>query len=659
MDLDGCTLVIARLGRDIETRFGLSSEVMILFSPYGDLQRRSFNALTERARDELMAHQRDIFDTVRFVPEKDIVFIVSPDERATQKVREWNSSGAAALAIPIATVGKSEVEIRSEINREIALVLEERDLYSDRGPVTGHAFFGRNDLIRRISGAVRTGTSLGLFGLRRSGKTSVIREYDRRRRDADEIVVLSDLEAMDQLSDVPPDIGNDLNEALRHWRSRGGEAFIGNEQNQLVDSTSELSRRIKQVAKRNPDLRFLFAIDEIESLRPHVENDPQSVRALLGSLRTAAQAADNVSLLFTGVTTRFFTGAKLADEIDNPLFGFIDPVFLRPFEIDESTNLIKDLGRKMRMAWDDDAAEAVHHAAGGHPFLLRALAARVRSACLETKQDPLAELVVGVEAVEKARTPWTRESAALWEEIVGSLDIHHPIMASLLEADGVEIKQWLDAGLEADVEAQALVELGLFHENGGEYLPTDALIALQSLSSGPGLGADKVQARLDQENVIRNLIERGEGEQLEFKQTARWNPATQQADKKLEHEVVRAVSGFLNSDGGTLLIGVEDGGSIAGIDGDLKLSRGSVDRFQVWLQGALLGPTCGEDISAECLRVSFPNASGQAICRIDVNRSSSPVWIDGPEKGTFYVRSGNSTKRLVGEEQFRYVSEHW
>ncbi|MDA8045712.1 MAG: ATP-binding protein, partial [Actinomycetota bacterium] len=51
---------------------------------------------------------------------------------------------------------------------------------------------------------------------------------------------------------------------------------------------------------------------------------------------------------------------------------------------------------------------------------------------------------------------------------------------------------------------------------------------------------------------------------LEFKSTARWNLHTGAVDPKLEHVIVKTVCGFLNAEGGTLLIEVEveDNGNV-------------------------------------------------------------------------------------------------
>jgi predicted HTH transcriptional regulator len=56
---------------------------------------------------------------------------------------------------------------------------------------------------------------------------------------------------------------------------------------------------------------------------------------------------------------------------------------------------------------------------------------------------------------------------------------------------------------------------------------------------------------------------------LEFKSSLRWGVPEGGVNKTLEKVIVKTIAGFLNSkDGGTLLIGVADNGTILGLEGD-------------------------------------------------------------------------------------------
>ena len=67
---------------------------------------------------------------------------------------------------------------------------------------------------------------------------------------------------------------------------------------------------------------------------------------------------------------------------------------------------------------------------------------------------------------------------------------------------------------------------------------------------------------------ILSLISKGENSELEFKSNLRWNKKTEKPDKNIELASMKTLAAFLNSDGGTLLIGIDDKGNIVGFNED-------------------------------------------------------------------------------------------
>lgn len=86
-------------------------------------------------------------------------------------------------------------------------------------------------------------------------------------------------------------------------------------------------------------------------------------------------------------------------------------------------------------------------------------------------------------------------------------------------------------------------------------------------------------AAVDPTTNVGDLIEVGESQTVEFKSTARWNTRAGQCDKKMEHVIVKTVCGFLNAEGGTLLIGVDDDGTVIGLAEDLATLGSKANPF--------------------------------------------------------------------------------
>ena len=162
--------------------------------------------------------------------------------------------------------------------------------------------------------------------------------------------------------------------------------------------------------------------------------------------------------------------------------------------------------------------------------------------------------------------------------------------------------------------------------------------------------------------TIIDLIEGGESEAVEFKSTARWNLRALQVDKKLEHVIVKTVCGFLNAEGGTLIVGVRDDGEILGLDDDLRTlrSKPNLDGYELFLRTILDNnlsmPTAG------VVRIRFEQLNGTDVCAVAVAASAKPVFAKGvssSESTEFWVRVGNATKQLYGNEMLDYQSSHW
>ncbi|MGI8428482.1 MAG: HsdR family type I site-specific deoxyribonuclease [Solirubrobacteraceae bacterium] len=146
---------------------------------------------------------------------------------------------------------------------------------------------------------------------------------------------------------------------------------------------------------------------------------------------------------------------------------------------------------------------------------------------------------------------------------------------------------------------------------------------------------------------------------VEFKSTARWNLRKLRKDKRMEDAVVKTIAGFLNADGGTLFIGVDDQGLAIGLTFDLELVKPpSPDGLVNWLTTHLI--TALRHTAASRARIRIEEIDATAICRIDVARSSTPVTARMSDKGdVFWVRMNNSTRSLPEIEVEEYVRDHW
>jgi hypothetical protein len=153
---------------------------------------------------------------------------------------------------------------------------------------------------------------------------------------------------------------------------------------------------------------------------------------------------------------------------------------------------------------------------------------------------------------------------------------------------------------------------------------------------------------LASEEALRALIGGGEGDRLEFKSTLRWNIAAGKPGKEIELAWLKTVAAFLNSDGGILVIGVNDGGEPTGIDAD---GFPNDDKFLLHFDNVFnehIGPGARPFVDAS-IRAMGEKKIFVIVCR----RSNEPVFVTQGNEERFYARLGPSSRQLPTSEVVR------
>ncbi len=162
----------------------------------------------------------------------------------------------------------------------------------------------------------------------------------------------------------------------------------------------------------------------------------------------------------------------------------------------------------------------------------------------------------------------------------------------------------------------------------------------------------------EEEKRLNDYLGDGESATAEFKSSLRWDIKLNRTNKELEKNVAETVAGFLNSDGGVLLIGVSDDGTICGIENDIKtLGKKDKDGFQQILVQTLTS-YLGAEFS-QYIKISFQEKEAKVICVVRIGRSQREVYLSDRGNTEFYIRAGNTTRRLNVKETHDYISMHW
>jgi hypothetical protein len=149
---------------------------------------------------------------------------------------------------------------------------------------------------------------------------------------------------------------------------------------------------------------------------------------------------------------------------------------------------------------------------------------------------------------------------------------------------------------------------------------------------------------------IRDIIQRGESKRREFKSTMRLNLHTNKPGKEIEIAWLKGLAAFLNTDGGTLLIGVTDEGEITGLAADRFESE---DHAQLHFKNLI-----AEHIGAEFSKyIDFRTVEidDQLVGIAECMRSNEPVFLKHSKGESFFIRNGPSSDELPISQALDYI----
>jgi hypothetical protein len=148
----------------------------------------------------------------------------------------------------------------------------------------------------------------------------------------------------------------------------------------------------------------------------------------------------------------------------------------------------------------------------------------------------------------------------------------------------------------------------------------------------------------------------GEGEHVEFKRSLLWNRERGHADDEPRRNVLKTIVAFLNSGGGTLFVGVQDGGQPWGLAEDLQCCNGSEDKFHLRLRDMIANSIGAQFAHYITSRIDDdPDYPGHRVCCVGVGAAPDAAFLQVEKRKFFFVRSGPETQELDMQKAFHYI----
>lgn len=202
------------------------------------------------------------------------------------------------------------------------------------------------------------------------------------------------------------------------------------------------------------------------------------------------------------------------------------------------------------------------------------------------------------------------------------------------------------------VAALVVATGGYMYKKKGFGNPVSSLI-VKAMRKNPKLFKSHKNLHSDDEK-IKSIIEKGEGPKLEFKSSIRANLHTENVDKNIENAMLKTLVAYLNTEGGTLIVGVSDKGEVLGLDKDAFAND---DKLKLHVNNLIK-----DNIGAQFLHLinyDLFEVEGKKVLRIECHPSNKMVFLKDGNIEDFYMRNGPSTIKLHGSSLIDYVNRRF
>jgi hypothetical protein len=375
----------------VTERFGLQQEILIIYSKHTKTDARVLTAIENIVRKPDFKYRLDkvLFILIHNGNEEETLNLIKASEDRIIVPIHFNQLNDNS---------RGSVFIRTNIANAIGSV----DLFGMTSAITSDKyFFGRNALVQSlISRTTIQKENSGLFGLRKTGKTSVLRAIQRRLDGKPVLVeyfecsnpgvhtgrwwqVLQNIVER-FISTLSRDFGINIELDTNYSDFNGGSKFISH---------------IKDIIKTGQLNQIVMMLDEIEfithglsgALGKHWDNDflPfwQTIRS------TNQETKGQIVFIVAGVNPSCVEKSHIGTT-QNPIFQLALPHYLEPFQKDLVREMVRSIGKYSGLKFSEDAHAFLQNTYGGHPFLIRIACSVIWKSVNKTNPETLIPITV-------------------------------------------------------------------------------------------------------------------------------------------------------------------------------------------------------------------------------------------------------------------------
>ena len=360
-------VVLMKPSEKIKSAFNLSREVIFSFSPYKEFEPRSIDSI-------------DSMDIQELRIEEICSVIISNDDNVQNKISAiLKTNQEARVIIPF-----SYKELLDNTNdyqylfNKFRKNFYTRDLFGIQDPLKKDVyFFGRRELIHELVNKHLQAENSGIFGLRKTGKTSILYGIERALDRKKSTSVFIDCQTL-HLKSWNTALLQIIQELQKKHSIRNKDLkLLDNYQNFNFVSDS-FQDDLLTIYHKSSKKSILLIFDEIE----HITFDTsvsegwksgQDYLRFFQIIRSTYQKFkdDNVlTYLITGTNPKCLEAPSI-NGVDNPIFSQFHSTYIPPFDFKQTKEMVDKLGGYMGLSFDEHTCSQLVEDFGGHPLLMR------------------------------------------------------------------------------------------------------------------------------------------------------------------------------------------------------------------------------------------------------------------------------------------------
>ncbi len=350
----------------ITSNFNIHREIVAIFSDYDTFEPRAFDVLDELNVQELRL-------------EEICSIIISKDEHIDKQIDVILSTNKESrVLVPFTYKELLENDVDDIFVNRMRSKFYCRDLFGIQDALKRDLyFFGRTGLIQEIVNKHENSENVGVFGLRKTGKTSILYAVSRTLKRKNSVPVFIDCQTLHNkpwnlalrhvIQEVTRHCQVKKNEVVKHPHLYESEAY----------AADEFFRDMQTVLGKSKK-RILLIFDEIENITFDTSASAGWCKGMdfvkfWQAVRSAFQRNQSKNVftyLIAGTNPRCIE-VPTVEGVDNPIFQQFIPHYIEPFTVDQTAEMVSRLGGYMGITFSPEVFTHLVEDFGGHPLLIR------------------------------------------------------------------------------------------------------------------------------------------------------------------------------------------------------------------------------------------------------------------------------------------------